>query len=75
MTRERAREILGDAVQPDGGLSCLGHYMAWTPGDETATLDSRFTADELEAVAVTRRCVRPSRSASLGAPWSLSHDA
>ncbi len=27
-----------------------GHYMCWKPGDDTITLDSEFTLDELEAI-------------------------
>ncbi len=51
MNETRAREILGDTVQPDYSLYCLGHYTHWTPGDKDATLDCQFTADELEAIA------------------------
>jgi hypothetical protein len=59
MTREQALDILGDTLKQDGGLYCLGHYMAWTPGDDTATLDSQFTADELEAIVVIMRSTPP----------------
>lgn len=51
MTEERARTILGDTIQADGGLYCLGHYTAWTPGDKEACLDCNFAAEELEAIA------------------------
>jgi hypothetical protein len=51
MNDEKALEIIGDYIQPDGGLYCLGHYMAWTPGDKTITLDCGFEVEELEAIA------------------------
>ena len=50
MNEEKAREILWDYIQPDGGLYCPGPYVAWTPGDKTITLDGEFDAEELEAV-------------------------
>lgn len=55
MTEERAREILGKYIQEDGGIYSLGHYMAWTPGDDDACLDCRFSADELEAISFWMR--------------------
>lgn len=51
MDEKKAREILGDTIQKDGRLYCLGHYTAWGLGDEDVTLDCSFTADELEAIA------------------------
>jgi hypothetical protein len=60
MTVDEARVILGDDVKPDGSLSCIGRYLYWKPGDETATLDADFSADELEAIAVLMRAT-PSR--------------
>ncbi len=57
MNEKKAREILGDAVNKPygsggpGSISCLGHYMAWSPGDGTITLDSEFSLDEIEAIA------------------------
>lgn len=50
MTLEEAKEILKDEIQPDLGLYCLGHYMAWTPGDKSITLDCSFDVEELEAI-------------------------
>lgn len=50
MDEQRAREILGGMIQPDGGLYNLGHYIAWTPGEEDVRLDDRFTVEELEAI-------------------------
>lgn len=55
MTVEEAQRILGDWIQSDGGLYCLGQYVAWTPPNDSVTLDSAFTADELEAIAVWMR--------------------
>ena len=51
MNEEKAREILEGYIQPDGGLYCLGHYMALTPGEKSITLDSEFDVEELEAIA------------------------
>lgn len=51
MTKEKATEILKDYLQPDGGLYCLSHYLAWSPGDKLITLDCRFEAEELAAIA------------------------
>lgn len=53
MTEQRAREILGDAIQPDGMLCHNEQYSLWPDGgDLTAVkLDGRFSADELEAIA------------------------
>ena len=51
MNEELAREILKDYICEYGGLYCLGAYLSWTKGCESATLDGRFTPDELEAIA------------------------
>ena len=52
MDEKRANEILPDDVKAvDGGLTSLGWYLAWWPGNDTATLDGSFTADDLEAIA------------------------
>lgn len=58
MTEQRAREILGDTIQPDGSLYCLGHYTAWKHEHDTITLDCHFTVDELEAIAWWMRNIR-----------------
>jgi hypothetical protein len=61
MNEEKAREILGDAINDDNSLcttygrsgpkqTALG-YVAWSPGDEDITLDSQFTVEEVEAIA------------------------
>ncbi len=62
MNEEKARSIPGDAIHEDGvTLSCLGHYMAWSPGDETITLDSEFTLEELEVIAWWMRNIPANR--------------
>jgi hypothetical protein len=35
----------------NGGLYCLGWYLAWTPYDKEATLDGEFTAADLRSIA------------------------
>ena len=50
MDEEAARKILKGYIEEDGGLYCLGHYLAWSPGDDDICLDCRFSADELEAI-------------------------
>lgn len=50
MDEKRAREILGVAIRPDNSISCVGHYMAWKPGDADIALDSTFEIEELEAI-------------------------
>lgn len=52
MTLDEAKNILKDEIQPDGGLFCLGHYMAWSPGKKDICLDCRFDIEELEAMVV-----------------------
>jgi len=47
------------AIQPDGGLFNLGWYLAWTVGEDTATLDGSFTADDLDAIAAHMRNTKP----------------
>lgn len=63
MTEQRAREILGEAVLSDGLYGGSGEYLSWpSKGNdhEGATLDGRFTADELEAIAWWMRNKAPS---------------
>lgn len=55
MNDEKAKEILGDAIEKDGGLFSSGHYMAYEPGDDVITLDCQFTFEELEAIAYWMR--------------------
>ena len=49
MTEELAKEILGDTIQSDGSLFCLGHYIAWQGGNHVV-LDDSFEIEELEAI-------------------------
>ena len=51
MDEQETRRILGDTIEPDGSLYCLGHYKQWNLADETVCLDCSFTAEELEAIA------------------------
>ena len=53
MDEKKARKILGDWIQGDETLFCLGHYIAWPScGDKSEVcLDDKFHADELEAIA------------------------
>ena len=51
MTEERAREILGDAIQSDGSLYRIGGYIEWLTFRKSVVLDSEFTAEELKAIA------------------------
>lgn len=55
MTPERRAELLKHMLQPDGSLANLGVYIGWEVGDERATLDGHFTADDLEAIALHMR--------------------
>lgn len=51
MDKEKAREILGSSIWPDGNLHGDRDYLDWKAGDNTACLDGHFGADELEAIA------------------------
>lgn len=51
MDEKRAREVLGNAIQPDGGLFNSGQYMAWNPVNKDICLDADFTLEEVEAIA------------------------
>lgn len=44
-----------DAQGKRGGLYSLGWYLAYTDGQEHATLDGTFTARDLEAIALYMR--------------------
>jgi hypothetical protein len=51
MNEEKAREILGDWIQSDNSLYCLGQYVFWDQGSETICLDDgRFKIPQLEAI-------------------------
>jgi hypothetical protein len=53
MDKEKAEGILlaRHALNDDGTLHNVGWYLAWSGGDDEATLDGIFSADELEAIA------------------------
>lgn len=57
--REWARMILKptlDGMKPgETGLYSLGWYLAWNEGDREVVLDGKFSADELEAIAILMR--------------------
>ena len=45
-------ERIKQAILKGGSLhSYVGRYLHWTPGNEDATLDGRFTAQELREIA------------------------
>lgn len=50
MSEEKAKEVLGESIV-EFGLNSLGWYLSWEKGDEEATLDGRFTVEQLEAIA------------------------
>lgn len=51
MNEEKAREILGEAIQPDGSLgSCGWEYIDWKPGQNGIILDGGFGLETLEAI-------------------------
>lgn len=51
MTEQEAKEILGNAISDDNGLTSLGWYIGWNPWQTSACLDGDFTAEDLEAIA------------------------
>lgn len=55
MTPQQASEILGDWVDSHGGICGRGEYALWARGESEICLDGRFTADQLEAMAVAMR--------------------
>lgn len=59
MTLEEARRLLGDDIREHGRLYNTSRYLSFIPGEKTACLDSDFTADELEAIAVWMRAHGP----------------
>lgn len=70
MTREEANKILGDGfaiVKNNSGDDLLvnknGHYLSYYPKNDNkhATLDGKFTADELEAIAFQMRELKKSQ--------------
>ena len=51
MDEKKAREILGDTIEPAGELVNFSNYTSWKPGEIDITLDGLFSAEELEAIA------------------------
>ena len=51
MNEGKARKILDDDIQKDGGLYSLGWYLSWSPDRDIACLDGEFSTDDLEAIA------------------------
>lgn len=52
MDESKARAVLGKWIdEKDGSLHDIGAYINWIVGDSRVTIDGRFTADQLEAVA------------------------
>jgi hypothetical protein len=50
--KNEIKKILASYIQQDGSLSSNDDsYLDWNFGAEKITLDGRFTADELEAIA------------------------
>lgn len=60
MEWSKAREILGDAVSPDGSVYQLADYVDWSSlvDIEHITLDGEFTVEYLEALVSWVRHVR-----------------
>jgi hypothetical protein len=56
MDEAKATEILTDCIEAGcppvkNQLHSLGWYLSWNPGDEQATLDGDYSAEDLEAIA------------------------
>jgi len=51
MDEDKAREILGDSIQPDDSLFSCGWYVQWRKHNSTAVLHGEFDAEDLEAIA------------------------
>tara|TARA_R110000868_G_scaffold411706_1_gene707814 strand:+ start:32224 stop:32451 length:228 start_codon:yes stop_codon:yes gene_type:complete len=55
--------FLNGAVCENGSLFDGGErYVAWMVGSECVTLDSAYTADDLEAIAAHMRTTTPTRT-------------
>ena len=50
MDEKKAKEILGESISQDDGLSNGVHYMAWNIDENEIMLDCRFELEELEAI-------------------------
>ena len=51
MNEQKAREILGDAIDANNNLDSLGWYLAWGTDYDEATLDGKFSSEQLLAIA------------------------
>ena len=51
MSEEKARQILGRAIDKYEGLSSPSSHLEWEIGKSFVSIDGYFTADELEAIA------------------------
>jgi hypothetical protein len=50
MDEAKAREILGEWIQPDGSLREDGRWLHWNIGQDIMTLEGYFVIDELRAI-------------------------
>lgn len=50
MDEAKARKILGGWIDEDDDIFCLGAYISFEKGEETASLDGRFSSEQLEAI-------------------------
>lgn len=56
MTTQEAMEIVKPWINEKGKLySLIPRYLAYYKGNELAIIDGKFTADELEAIAIYMR--------------------
>ena len=51
MDEKKAKELLHDCIEEDDHLYLLDWYLEWMTGENHATLDGIFEAEELEAIA------------------------
>lgn len=51
MNEQKAREILGNRIQPNNDLYDGSEWVDWQTSSPSIQLDSAFSADELEAMA------------------------
>jgi hypothetical protein len=50
LDEEKARQVLAEAIDHDGGLYSLGWYISWSPGGDEICLDGSFSVEDLEAI-------------------------
>lgn len=55
MDIEKAEIHLAKQLTEDGGLDDASWYLHYLAGNEQATLDGSFTAEDLEAIAAVMR--------------------